>query len=134
MKRLTAGVCLIALTLSACGSKDGDVLTDDAIKASQSAPEFPDAQPDNELEPAPPAAANGLAPDLGNQSSQNGVVPAPSPALAEIPPAFRGHWGMAPADCSGPDGETHLEVGADSLKFYESVGRLRQVDGDYPER
>src|SRR6478735_6210900 len=121
MKRLTAGVCLIALALSACGSKDGDGLTDDAIKASQSAPEFPDAQPDNEPEPAPaPAATNGLASEIGNQSSENGLAPVPPPALAEIPPAFRGHWGMTPEDCSGPDGETHLEVGPDSLKFYES--------------
>lgn len=135
MNRLIAGVCLVALALSACGSKNGDVLTEDAIKASQSAPEFPDAQPDNEPEPAPPPAAiNGLGPEIGNEGTENEMVPAPPPEMAAIPPAFRGHWGMTPEDCSGPNGETHVEIGPDRLTFYEPIGRLRQVLGNYPER
>ena len=39
-----------------------------------------------------------------------------------IPASLRGRWGMTPADCTSTRGDAKglLEIGPDSLKFYES--------------
>ena len=39
-----------------------------------------------------------------------------------IPTALRGRWGLTPADCTSTRGDAKglLEIGPDSLKFYES--------------
>jgi len=48
---------------------------------------------------------------------------------ASIPEALRGRWGMNAADCdtSRSDAKGAMEVGADSLKFYESVAKLQRI-------
>jgi hypothetical protein len=56
----------------------------------------------------------------------NAVPPAPVNAAdrtpGPIPVAIRGRWGMTPADCTSTRGDAKglLEIGPDSLKFYES--------------
>jgi hypothetical protein len=76
------------------------------------------------------AAANG---DLAANSS---VAPATrplgatdTPAPTEIPVALRGRWGLVPADCTSTRGDAKglLEISADELEFYESVGTLDTV-------
>ena len=52
-----------------------------------------------------------------------GGPPGPAAAVAgPIPAAIRGRWGLTPADCISTRGDAKglLEIGPDSLKFYES--------------
>lgn len=48
--------------------------------------------------------------------------PASAAVAGPIPPAIRGRWGLTPADCISTRGDAKglLEIGPDSLKFYES--------------
>ena len=50
--------------------------------------------------------------------------------LDSIPEALRGNWGISAADCDTSTGAAkgNLEVSADSLTFYESVGKLGRID------
>ena len=90
---------LLVLALSACGGpSDEDVLTDEKIRASQSAPELPDIQlSDNpEPPPAPPPPSRSRWPtssdnevdrQCGRGRSSHGTDPAgvPGPAGASVP-------------------------------------------------
>ncbi len=52
-----------------------------------------------------------------------GGPPGPAATVAgPIPAAIRGRWGLTPADCISNRGDAKglLEIGPDSLKFYES--------------
>lgn len=50
---------------------------------------------------------------------------APAAQAGMIPARFRGDWGMNAADCEGgAAAKGLLEVGEDTLTFYESVGTL----------
>jgi hypothetical protein len=62
---------------------------------------------------------------------------APEPAVSAqpveattIPEPVRGRWGMNAADCdaSRSDAKGSMMVGADSLKFYESVAKLNRIN------
>lgn len=72
------------------------------------------------------AAKAGVPPTASN------AVPAADPekVLSGIPMAFRGRWGMVEADCdvSRSDTKGLVTVDAESLKFYESMGRLKTID------
>lgn len=46
---------------------------------------------------------------------------------ARIPAAFQGHWSRTAATCGKPGDDMRLAVGADSLVFYESEGRVTAV-------
>jgi hypothetical protein len=129
---------LLVLGLSSCGGpSDEDVLTQDKIRASQSAPELPDIELSENPEPppAPPPPPEELAEnELDNAVLENAVEP--DTAQGPIPAAFRDRWGMVPADCR-PGGDVvgnGLVVTADTLLSGESVGRLKEVVGDEPER
>jgi hypothetical protein len=128
---------LLVLALAACGGpSEEDVLTPDKIRASESAPQLPDIQLSENPEPppAPPVQEQPELNELDNAMLENAVEPdelAPAPAGA-IPAAFQDHWGRSPDDCRGVG--TGLMISSDSLSSPESVGRLQQVIGDYPER
>ena len=134
MKSIVA-VSLLVLTLAACGGpSDEDVLTPDKIRSSESAPELPDIQLSENPQP-PPAPAPVEEPvlnELGNEVGENAVAPE---IEGPIPTAFRDRWGRVPADCRPGDVVGGgLVIGPDSLASAESVGRLVEVTGNYPER
>ena len=62
--------------------------------------------------------ANAIAPTPVANVSAAPVDTAPGP----IPASIRGRWGLTPADCTSTRGDAKglLEIGPDSLKFYES--------------
>ena len=81
----------------------------------------------------PVAAALALAacnsePEPAPEATQT-AAPAPAPMPTEIPAAFQGRFGLVPADCTGPasDAKGLMEISADQLKFYESVGKLDEI-------
>jgi PBP1b-binding outer membrane lipoprotein LpoB len=81
-------------------------------------------------DPAPeptqePAVTEPAAP----ATSQPAVTPTPV-VIDTIPQALHGRWGMNLADCdrTRSDAKGAMEVGAGSLKFYESVAKLGRID------
>jgi hypothetical protein len=135
MKPIIA-VSLLVLCLSGCGGpSDEDILTDEKIRASQSAPQLPDIQLSENPEPPPapaPVAEEPLANELENELIDNAAEPV---ADGPIPAAFQARWGTVPADCRpGEVLGNALIITPDALMTGESVGRLSQVVGDAPER
>ena len=135
MKSIVAAF-LLALFLSGCGGpSDEDVLTDEKIRASQSAPELPDIQLSDNPEPPPapaPVVEEPLVNELGNELIDNAIEPV---AGGPIPAAFQARWGTVPADCRpGEVLGNALVITQDTLMTGEAVGRLSQVVGDDPER
>lgn len=57
------------------------------------------------------------------------------PAAAEIPAALQGRWGLVSADCTSTRGDNKglLEVGPETLRFYESRGTLGEVTASQPD-
>jgi hypothetical protein len=53
----------------------------------------------------------------------------PADTAQTIPQAVQGRWGLVPADCTSTRGDAKglLVIGPDSLKFYESQGKLGQI-------
>lgn len=53
-----------------------------------------------------------------------------TPAPTEIPAAIQGRWGLAAADCEPgrDDAKGLLTIDASTLRFYESVGTLDEID------
>jgi hypothetical protein len=80
--------------------------------------------------PAPSVANEGAAASVGGPSAP---APAPSatpePALTTLPPAYRGRWGLVPADCEPgrDDAKGLVEITDRTLKFYESRATLTSV-------
>jgi hypothetical protein len=70
------------------------------------------------------ANAIPAAPQTDSAGTIAGGAPAPAGngAAGPIPAAIQGRWGMSPADCTSTRGDAKglLEIGPDSLKFYES--------------
>lgn len=80
-----------------------------ALVACGESPSEPDEQADG------PVAMPDPQQDAGAPAMQAGVIPA----------QFRGEWGMNAADCEGgAAAKGLLEIGEDTLTFYESVGTL----------
>jgi hypothetical protein len=67
----------------------------------------------------------------GGETSSPAVAVTASPAenAQTIPQAVQGRWGLVPADCTTTRGDDKglLVIGPDSLKFYESQGKLGQI-------
>ncbi|WP_114954034.1 hypothetical protein [Sphingosinicella terrae] len=74
------------------------------------------------------------------ENSTAGAAEAPSTAPADsadpaapdarstaVPQRFLGIWDVSPAACAGAPGEMRLVVGADQLRFHESVAAVRAV-------
>jgi hypothetical protein len=55
---------------------------------------------------------------------------APAQEAAGIPTAIQGRWGLVAADCEPgrADAKGLLTITADKLEFYESVGKLAEVE------
>jgi hypothetical protein len=129
---------LLVLCLAGCGGpSEEDVLTDEKIRASQSAPVLPDIELSDNPEPPPAPAVeeqlvNELGNELGNELMDNAIEPV---ADSPIPAAFQARWGTVPADCRpGEVLGNALVITADTLMTGESVGRLIQIIEDSPER
>ncbi|QDP19990.1 hypothetical protein [Sphingomonas xanthus] len=132
MRRIAAALSLLAL--AACGGpSEEDILTEDKIRASQSAPELPDIQlsENPEPEPAPPPPepeVNALENVVEDNASLLGVP-------GSIPPAFHALWGVEPADCRrGAVVGSAMLVGPDSLTFSDATVSLQGVLADSPGR
>ena len=128
---------LLALCLAACGGpSDEDVLTAEKIRASESAPQLPDIELSENPEPPPappaPVVEEPVMNELENGMMGNEVVPVTN---GPIPAAFQDSWGTSPADCRpGEVVGSGLLISSDTLMSNESVGRLQEVVGTYPER
>lgn len=58
------------------------------------------------------------------------ATPTPTPLPTEIPADYQGRWGLTAADCTADRAtEGLLEITANELRFYESVGTLESVAG-----
>ncbi len=75
---------------------------------------------------APAEPAETVAPSQATQT----------PEISSIPVAMRGRWGLVPADCTSTRGDAKglVVIGADSLRFYESVAKLGAVRSGGPDR
>lgn len=138
MKPLAAATLLL-LCLSGCGGpSDEDVLTEDKIRASESAPQLPDIQlSENPVPPpAPPVVEQPVLNELDNAMLENEVEPDPLAPVVEgaIPAAFQDRWGRTPEDCRASGPGNGLIISGNSLVTAGSVARLEQVVGDSPER
>jgi hypothetical protein len=136
-------VSLVIVGLAACGSpSEEDVLTQQKIEASRSAPELPDVNLSDNPEPKPaePPPADDMANGLLNEMAPddgNGIEPDEGAEdLVPVPAAFRGRWGMSVEDCIEPrrPGSMALEIGANSIALPDGEGRLFKTLGDFPER
>lgn len=90
-------------TLAACNSETAPVPNDGA----QAPAAVPDIATEPDAAPTPPAAGNA------------------------IPLALQGVWNLDAADCANAVSEGRLEIGAQSLEFYESraaLGTIESVD------
>jgi len=111
MKTIIAAAALSALLLGACskGKEPAGVRTDPALAeaSGQIAPDSPAAEP-------AAAAASGAA-DQAEKS---------------LPMAMRGRWGLVAGDCTSTRGDAKglMTIDASSIRFYESVAKLAQVD------
>jgi hypothetical protein len=128
-------VSLLVLTVAACGGpSDEDVLTEDKIRASESAPQLPEIQLSENPEPppAPPEPERPELNELDNAAMENVVE---IETQGTIPPAFQALWGRVPTDCRpGTIGGTAILIGPDSISEIDSTISLQGVLGDYPER
>jgi hypothetical protein len=129
---------LLVLCLSGCGGpSEEDVLTDEKIRASQSAPELPDIELSDNPEPPPAPVVeeplgNELGNEMGNELIDNAIEPV---ADGPIPPAFQARWATRPEDCRpGEVLGNALVITPDALMSGESVGRLYEAIEDSPER
>jgi len=110
---------LIALALAACQQQSDDNI---AIDESNTA--------NAEVETLPPdeSAANVVDEASANEAGNaDSAQPSPSEA-STIPSQYRGRWGMVAADCEPgrSDAKGLLVIGDKTLRFYESVGTLKE--------
>jgi len=81
------------------------------------------------------AHAEGLSANVAsaaapaNASAHEGIESA-----TELPAAFRGRWGLVPADCTSTNGDNKglMTVEADRLTFYESRAKVARIENVSP--
>ena len=116
-------ILVVFVTLAAaCAPSDGDETPGDIVD-SVSAVSPSDAVPSTG---AGDIAANqpGAAP--AGDGSDNAERDDGGPAT--IPARFRGEWNADRSACGTGNSETRLRIGADEIRFYESVGAVRDVN------
>ena len=97
MKRISLPLLALLLTAGACEQRDP--VADEAAAM-----------------PSTPVTTDSAGAVAGGPPGPGAAVEGPMPA------AIRGRWGLTPADCISNRGDAKglLEIGPDSLKFYES--------------
>ena len=118
----------LPLLLAACGGQESGSNGSDGV--------------DKQVEPVrQQGVPENLVDDQRNEAVPLEPPPAPgasaTPArLSAFPPGFRGRWGLVAADCEAgrADNKGLMEVGATTLRFYESRGRVTGVDRLGPGR
>lgn len=73
-------------------------------------------------------AACSASDDPVSDRGATAATPVPAAAQAAIPIAFHGVYDRDRGACSAPS-EYRLAVTADTLRFHESIGRVRSVSG-----
>ncbi|WP_375427541.1 hypothetical protein [uncultured Sphingomonas sp.] len=115
LRPLSAFLVPASLLLAACGG--GSEGANTAAEESSAAPTVQQAVPEN------------LTDDAGNKAIPLDPPPAATPAasatpagLEAFPASFQGRWGLVAADCEPgrDDAKGLMEVGAKTLRFYES--------------
>lgn len=75
-----------------------------------------------------PADRTGSGDDRAdNDADDRGNDPA-SDDVADIPARFHGEWNADPDACGTGSSESRLRISADLIRFYESVGVVKDVD------
>ena len=115
MKQIFAAALLLALAACQQGSDD-NIAIDETNTANA------------EIETLPPDETVSNDADVSGNNSE-------AAAELAIPAAFRGSWGMVPADCTSTRGDNKglIVIDSASIKFFESRGTLTKVTGDFPE-
>jgi len=84
------------------------------------------------------AAPDPVAPEAAMPAEEPTVATSDEPMAqaGEIPVMLRGRWGLVAADCTSTRGDAKglITVGANSIRFYESVAGLRVADDAAPRR
>lgn len=116
MKQIAAAV-LLALALAACQQADDNIAIDESNTTN------------TEIETLPPDET------VTNVENEAGSTEVQLPTTLLIPAAFQGRWGMVPADCTSTSGDTKglITIDGDSIKFYESRGKLNKIMLSAPE-
>lgn len=76
----------------------------------------------------PPAEGEGATQAVASPPASEPAV-SPAQGSQSIPQEVQGRWGMVPADCTTTRGDDKglLTIGPETLKFYESQGKLGQI-------
>ncbi|GGC35789.1 hypothetical protein GCM10011371_23950 [Novosphingobium marinum] len=116
MRRLLI-IAASSLALASCGQSDTPVV--ESEKSAEQGERSPLEPGDTSL--ADPAGGSVTAPAPGAGD--------PEGAGGPIPGAIQGRWGLVAADCTSTRGDAKglLEVGAEQLRFYESVATIETV-------
>jgi hypothetical protein len=122
--KVICSVALLALALAACRQENPNNI---AIDESNSA--------NAEVETLPPDETVTNDSNLGNTDSDTNAAMPAAPGTLAIPAAFRGRWGMNPADCTSTKGDAKglITIGDKTIKFFESKGTLIKVVLNAPE-
>lgn len=82
------------------------------------------------------AEVDALPPSETQLTNAAGEPVATAPAAAAIPAAFRGRWGMVPADCTSTRGDAKglMTIEAERIRFYESRAVPTDLKVESPER
>jgi len=119
---------LLALAIAACqqSNDDSNITIDNEINAAEAA--------NADVETLPPSEESG-DPDVTNRPDEADDDGSDDAGQLVIPAAFRGRWGMVPADCTSTRGDAKglIVIGPTSIKFYESLATLTKVTMDAPE-
>ena len=110
---------LIALALAACQQPADENFAIDESNAANA-----------DIEVLPPDDTSGNDSSLNEADDSGSEQPSPpdTPEASLIPDQYRGRWGMVPADCEPgrSDAKGLLTIGEKTLRFYESVGTLKE--------
>ena len=119
---------LLALAIAACqqSNDDSNITIDNEINAAEAA--------NADVETLPPSEESG-DPDVTNRPDEADDDGSDDAGQLVIPAAFRGRWGMVPADCTSTRGDAKglIVVGPKTIRFYESLATLTDVTLNAPE-
>jgi len=118
MKLSVAAAAVLAIALAACQQNDPNNIAIDEGN-SQNA----------QIETLPPdETVTNDSDDAGNSAPTDVVN-------ASIPAKYHGRWGMVPADCTSTRGDAKglIDVGPQTIKFFEAVATLQEQRPAVPE-